>query len=91
MLADKSDDGKELNAPNDGMVHPNDGSIWFTDPGYGALMNYEGKRYSTDNVQPFIKEAVYRIDAQSGKIQVMINIFGRSTPVELEYWQVENV
>jgi len=31
------------------------------------------------------------IDAQSGKIQVMINIFGRSTPVELEYWQVEGV
>jgi gluconolactonase len=50
------------------MVHPNDGAIWFTDPGYGALMNYEGKRYNTDNVQPFIKEAVYRIDAQSGKV-----------------------
>jgi transcriptional antiterminator NusG len=31
------------------------------------------------------------IDAQSGKVQVMINIFGRSTPVELEYWQVEGV
>jgi transcriptional antiterminator NusG len=31
------------------------------------------------------------IDAQSGKISVMINIFGRSTPVELEYWQVEGV
>ena len=31
------------------------------------------------------------IDSQSGKISVMINIFGRSTPVELEYWQVENV
>ena len=31
------------------------------------------------------------IDPQSGKIQVMINILGRSTPVELEYWQVENV
>jgi transcription termination/antitermination protein NusG len=31
------------------------------------------------------------IDPQSGKISVMINIFGRSTPVELEYWQVENV
>ena len=29
------------------------------------------------------------IDPQSGKITVMINIFGRSTPVELEYWQVE--
>ncbi len=31
------------------------------------------------------------IDAQSGKVQVMISIFGRSTPVELEYWQVEGI
>jgi transcriptional antiterminator NusG len=31
------------------------------------------------------------IDAQSGKVSVMISIFGRSTPVELEYWQVESV
>ena len=31
------------------------------------------------------------IDPQSGKVQVMINIFGRSTPVELEYWQIEAV
>jgi len=68
VLADKSDDGKELNAPNDGMVHPNDGSIWFTDPGYGALMNYEGKRYNTGSPRPFIKEAVYRIDAQTKKV-----------------------
>ena len=72
ILAAKNDEGKELNAPNDGMVHPNDGSIWFTDPGYGALMNYEGKRYSTDSVQPFIKEAVYRIDAQSGKVETKV-------------------
>ncbi|MCA9260017.1 MAG: transcription termination/antitermination factor NusG [Planctomycetales bacterium] len=34
---------------------------------------------------------VSAIDEQSGKITVMINIFGRSTPVELEYWQVEGV
>jgi transcriptional antiterminator NusG len=34
---------------------------------------------------------VAAIDPQSGKISVMINIFGRSTPVELEYWQVEGV
>ncbi len=31
------------------------------------------------------------IDEQNGRITVMINIFGRSTPVELEYWQVENL
>lgn len=32
---------------------------------------------------------VHLIDEQNGRISVMINIFGRSTPVELEYWQVE--
>ncbi len=31
------------------------------------------------------------IDEGSGRVTVMINIFGRSTPVELEYWQVESV
>lgn len=31
------------------------------------------------------------IDESSGKITVMLSIFGRSTPVELEYWQVEGV
>ncbi len=34
---------------------------------------------------------VSSIDQQSGRITVMINIFGRSTPVELEYWQAEQV
>ncbi len=67
VLAD-SFDGKELNAPNDAVVHPNDGSIWFTDPGYGSLMNYEGNRADTGSVQPFQKESVYRIDAQTGKV-----------------------
>lgn len=31
------------------------------------------------------------IDEASGRVTVMINIFGRSTPVELEYWQVESL
>jgi transcription termination/antitermination protein NusG len=31
------------------------------------------------------------LDEQSGKIKVMIEIFGRSTEVELEHWQVEKV
>lgn len=66
VLAD-SFEGQRFNAPNDGMVHPEDGSIWFTDPGYGALMNYEGKRFNTDP-RPFRKEAIYRIDGQSGEI-----------------------
>lgn len=69
VLADQAD-GKPLNAPNDVVVHPNDGAIWFTDPGYGALMDYEGHRVAEakNSVQPFQKEAVYRIDASSGKL-----------------------
>jgi transcriptional antiterminator NusG len=34
---------------------------------------------------------VNSIDEASGRVTVMINIFGRSTPVELEYWQIEGV
>lgn len=35
--------------------------------------------------------SIEAIDEASGKITVLIEIFGRSTPVELEYWQVERV
>ena len=31
------------------------------------------------------------VDASSGKLTVMIEIFGRSTPVDVEAWQVERV
>ena len=70
VLAD-SWQGKQLNAPNDAVVHPDDGAIWFTDPGYGSLMNYEGNRAKTGSVQPFQKEAIYRIDARTGKMQMV--------------------
>ena len=58
--------GKPLNAPNDAVVHPRDGAIWFTDPGYGSLMNYEGNKGELH-----IKEAVYRIDAGTGKMSLV--------------------
>tara|TARA_B100000676_G_C18091717_1_gene860549 strand:+ start:7953 stop:9083 length:1131 start_codon:yes stop_codon:yes gene_type:complete len=69
--------GKSLNAPNDAVVHPN-GDIWFTDPGYGAVMDYEGRLVENqDNwPQPYQKEAIYRIDSKTGKVhQVADEIF----------------
>ena len=34
---------------------------------------------------------VDEIDEMNGRVTVMINIFGRSTPVELEHWQIEKL
>jgi len=59
-------EGRRLNAPND-VVVKSDGSIWFTDPGYGILVNYEGHR------APFELPAnVYRLDPATGAATAVI-------------------
>jgi transcriptional antiterminator NusG len=47
-------------------------------------------RVKDGNFQNFEGE-VDAIDEANGRITVMINIFNRSTPVELEHWQVEAI
>lgn len=61
--------GKRLNAPND-VVVKSDGSIWFTDPLYGLLTDYEGGRQTSE--QP---PAVYRFDPERGDIRVVADDF----------------
>ena len=61
--------GRALNAPND-VVVKSDGSIWFSDPLYGLLNDYEGGRQSSE--QP---PALYRIDPGSGEVQAIATDF----------------
>ena len=56
--------GKRLNSPNDVIVHP-DGHIWFTDPDYGILKNYEG-----DQAEPELPTRVYRLNPETGEASV---------------------
>ena len=60
--------GKRLNSPND-VVVKSDGSIWFTDPHYGILSDYEGHRAAQE-----LPCNVYRIDP-SGTISVVADDF----------------
>ena len=57
--------GKRLNSPND-VVVKSDGSIWFTDPIFGLLGNYEGYK-----AEPEIEPNVYRIDGATGKATIV--------------------
>ena len=59
-------DGKRLNSPND-VVVKSDNSIWFTDPHYGIMTNYEG--HQSEQELPCY---VYRVDPGSGDIKAVI-------------------
>jgi gluconolactonase len=58
--------GKMLNAPNDLAVH-SDGAIWFTDPGYGIMSNYEGHKAPFD-----LPTNVYRLDPKTREATVVV-------------------
>lgn len=61
--------GLRLNSPND-VVVKRDGSIWFSDPLYGLLNDYEGGRQTSE--QP---PALYRLDGASGAIEAVATDF----------------
>src|SRR4051812_15199871 len=64
VLIDKFD-GKRLNSPND-IVVKSDDSIWFTDPPFGILGNYEGSVAT-----PELPTNVYRLDPKTGQATVV--------------------
>ncbi|MEI7728281.1 MAG: transcription termination/antitermination protein NusG [Verrucomicrobiota bacterium] len=54
-------------------------------------VNFEVGETVKINDGPFLNFSgvIEEIEPQRGKLKVTVNIFGRNTPVELEYWQVE--
>jgi gluconolactonase len=71
VIAD-SHDGKRLNSPND-VVVKSDGTIWFTDPVYGILSDYEGKKAKQEQEGCF----VYRCNPDGSDLRAVIRDFAR--------------
>ena len=65
VIADRYE-GKRLNSPND-VVVKSDGTIWFTDPSYGILLDYEGDRAESEIGACH----VYCVDPASGDIRIV--------------------
>ena len=61
-------DGKRLNSPND-VVVKSDGSIWFTDPDYGIMSDYEGRKSPREQSSC----NVFRIDQKTGNVDLITN------------------
>jgi gluconolactonase len=53
--------GARLNSPND-LVVARDGAVWFTDPPYGILSDYEGHKAPSEQEGSY----VYRVDPATG-------------------------
>lgn len=61
--------GKHLNSPND-VVVKSDGTIWFSDPHYGIMTNYEG--YKSEQELPC---NVYKVNPADGSIEAVLTDF----------------
>jgi gluconolactonase len=69
VIAD-SYQGKRLNSPNDVIVAP-DGAIWFSDPHYGIMTDYEGAK-----AEQKLPCTVYRVSADGGIEAVITDMQG---------------
>src|SRR5712671_1550086 len=88
VLMDKFD-GKPLNSPND-IVVKSDDSIWFSDPPFGILGNYEGHVAT-----PELPTNLYRLDPKSGRATVVAGEINRPnglafSPDEKKLYVVES-
>lgn len=64
--------GARLNSPND-VVVTSDGAIWFTDPTYGIMSNFEGNQSASEQSA----NHVFRIDPLSGEVSPVVSDFNQ--------------
>ena len=65
-------EGKKLNSPND-LVVKSDGTIWFTDPPYGILSDYEGHKAESELGACY----VFRFDPATDELRIVGDDFDR--------------
>lgn len=61
--------GKRLNSPND-VVVKSDGTIWFSDPPFGIVTDYEGGKRDVE-----LPSSLYRFDPRDGSLVVVADDF----------------
>ena len=71
-------DGKKLNSPNDVCVK-SDGTIWFTDPPYGILSDYEGNY----GQQEYNGCYVFCYDPKNDNLKVVIDDLNRPNGIAI--------
>lgn len=64
--------GKKLNSPND-VVVKSDGTVWFTDPPYGILSDYEGHVAEGEYGGCY----VFRFDPATGALDAVVEDFNK--------------
>ncbi|MFE1312016.1 SMP-30/gluconolactonase/LRE family protein [Streptomyces sp. NPDC058755] len=69
VIADRFQ-GQRLNSPNDAAVR-SDGSIWFSDPDFGIITDYEGHRAESE----IGACNVYRVDPGTGEVRLAADGF----------------
>ena len=65
-------EGKKLNSPND-VVVKSDGTVWFTDPPYGILSDYEGHVAESEYGGCY----VFRFDPVTGNLEAVVKDFNK--------------
>ena len=76
---------------NDVAANRDEDEMWRLAAQSGAGYVLTHMLGSPENMQknPVYKNVVEEVNEERGKLKVSVNMFGRSTSLELEYWQVD--